>query len=80
MRKTMTLMHANNKGTVMSSYSHSLISASDIKISKLTACKISFFKLVSVSEQNGLSFTQPETHKTGFSRGMAKMCLITYFN
>ena len=47
-------------------------------ISTLAACKISRFKLVSVTEQAGLSFTWSQTLKTGFPMLRPKLYIYIY--
>ena len=62
---------ANNKGTDQPAHPCSTISAFVIRhlesiISKLSTSKISFFKLVSLAEETGLSLAFLDTLKTGF--------------
>ena len=69
--KTCLRWFANNKGADQPAHPRSLISAFVIHllesiISTLATNKLSFFYLVSVAEQGGLSLAFSETPKTGF--------------
>ena len=69
--KTRLRKFANNKGADQPAQSRSLISAFVIRflestILKLATSEISFFKLVSVADETGLSLALSETPNTGF--------------
>ena len=70
-KKTCLRGFANNKGVDQPAHQRRLISAFVIRlletiISKLATSEISFFYLVSVAEETGLSLGLSETPKTGF--------------
>ena len=83
--KTCLWWFANNKGADQPVLPSSLISTFVIcvlesSIPRLATNKISFFYLVSVAEQAGLSLTLWETPKTGFLATRPIFRLITFRN
>ena len=75
----------NNKGADQPAHPRSLISAFVIRllesiISRLATNEISFFYLVSVAEQAGLSLALSETPKTGFLATRPIFGIITFQN